>query len=94
MDDTDECQKMISVTNRHAHVTESFEVSVPTYVSNSSDPVNSPVIPYDARTPYINVALKEYPYLSLYNSDRYNDAYEFKNSAYVLDVKKSIIKER
>ncbi|UZO01013.1 uncharacterized protein OCT59_012122 [Rhizophagus irregularis] len=26
-DDTDECQKMISVTNRHAHVTESSEVS-------------------------------------------------------------------
>ena len=41
---------------------------------------NMPVIPYDARAPYINVALKEYPYLSLYNSDRHNDAYEFKNS--------------
>ena len=26
------------------------------------------------------MALKEYPYLSLYNSDRHNDAYEFKNS--------------
>ena len=26
------------------------------------------------------MALKEYPYLSLYNSDRHNDAYKFKNS--------------
>ncbi|RIA99098.1 hypothetical protein C1645_811834 [Glomus cerebriforme] len=79
-DDTDECQKMISMTNHHTHVTESSEVSVLTYVSNSSDLINSPVILYNARTPYINVALKEYPYLSLYNSDRHNDAYEFKNS--------------
>src|SRR6266498_3857881 len=62
---------------------DSVEVSVstaPIHVSNSSGPVNSPVIPYEARAPYINVALKEYPYLSLYNSDRHNDAYEFKNS--------------
>src|SRR6266480_1841447 len=36
-----------------------------------------PVIPYDA---YINVVLKEYPYLSLYNSGRIQDRYEFKNS--------------
>ncbi|CAG8467640.1 19866_t:CDS:2, partial [Rhizophagus irregularis] len=35
---------------------------------------------YDARTPYINVTLKEYFYLSLFNSDRHNDRYEFKNS--------------
>ena len=53
--------------------------TAPIHVSNSG-PVNSPVIPYEARAPYINVALKEYPYLSLYNSDRHNDAYEFKNS--------------
>jgi hypothetical protein len=56
------------------------EVSAPiplTHISNSSDLA---VIPYDARAPYINVALKEYPYLSLYNSDIHNDAYEFKNS--------------
>src|SRR6266496_1246472 len=58
---------------------DSVEVA-PIHVSNSSGPVNSPVIPYEARAPYINVALKEYPYLSLYNSDRHNDAYEFKNS--------------
>src|SRR2546429_9930398 len=44
----------------------------------SSD--NSPVILYDACAPYINVALKEYPYLSLYNSDRHNVGYEFKSS--------------
>jgi hypothetical protein len=41
-DDTDECQKMISVTNHHAHVTESSEISVPTApltrISNSSGP--------------------------------------------------------
>src|SRR5205814_8715715 len=41
---------------------------------------NSLVIPYEPRAPYTNVALKEYPYLSLYNSDKHNDAYEFKNS--------------
>ena len=46
-----------------------------------------PVIPYDARAPYINVALKEYPYLSLYNSDRHMN---LKIRAYVLGVKKSI----
>ena len=40
---------------------------------------NMPVIPYDAHAPYINVALKEYPYLSLFNNDRHNDGYEFKN---------------
>ncbi|RGB25070.1 hypothetical protein C1646_803133, partial [Rhizophagus diaphanus] len=53
--------------------------TAPIHVSNSGL-VNSPVIPYEAHAPYINVALKEYPYLSLYNSDRHNDAYEFKNS--------------
>ncbi len=41
---------------------------------------NMPVIPYDFHAFYINVALKEYPYLSLFNSDRHNDGYEFKNS--------------
>ena len=47
------------------------EVSAPiplTHISNSSDLVNSPVILYDARAPYINVVLKEYPYLSLYKA--------------------------
>jgi hypothetical protein len=79
---------VISKTNQ----TTKSEVSVPTapipssHDSNSSGdsskigPDNSPVIPYDARAPYNNVALKEYPYLSLYNSDIHNDAYEFKNS--------------
>ncbi|CAB4438393.1 unnamed protein product [Rhizophagus irregularis] len=56
------------------------KVRIPIASTNSSVPVNSPVIPYDACTPYINVTLKEYPYLSLYNSDRYNDEYEFKSS--------------
>src|SRR6266542_250277 len=56
------------------------KVRIPIAPTNSSVPVNSPVIPYDARAPYINVTLKEYPYLSLYNSDRHNDGYEFKSS--------------
>ncbi|CAB4391744.1 unnamed protein product [Rhizophagus irregularis] len=46
---------------------------------DSSGPVNSPVTQYGARAPFINVALKEYSYLSLYNSDKHNDVYEFKN---------------
>ena len=59
------------------------EVSVsttPIPLTHTSGPVNSPIIPYDARAPYINVVLKEYPYLSLYNSGRFQDRYEFKNS--------------
>ncbi|CAB4443897.1 unnamed protein product [Rhizophagus irregularis] len=31
--------------------------------------------------PISNVALKEYPYLSLYNSYKHNDGYEFKTSS-------------
>ena len=38
-----------------------------------------PVISYNTYTLYINMALKKYPYLFLYNSDRYNNAYKFKN---------------
>ncbi|CAB4490487.1 unnamed protein product [Rhizophagus irregularis] len=63
----------------------------PSYDSNfsnnssviSSD--NSPIIPYDACTPYINMTLKEYPYLSLlYYNDECNDRYEFKSSGLCL----------
>ncbi|RGB39363.1 hypothetical protein C1646_754604 [Rhizophagus diaphanus] len=54
-------------------------LTTPIHVSNSG-PVNSLVILYEACTPYINMALKKYPYLSLYNSNRYNDVYKFKNS--------------
>ncbi|GBC03551.1 hypothetical protein RclHR1_00520003 [Rhizophagus clarus] len=58
-----------------------FTTPIPlTHVSNSSGLVNTPVIPYDFCALYINVALKEYPHLSLFNSDRHNDGYEFKNS--------------
>ena len=53
--------------------------TIPAEVPAFSQP-NKTVTPYDARAPYINVALKEYPYLSLFNSDRHNDGYEFKNS--------------
>jgi hypothetical protein len=37
------------------------------------------VILYDARASYINVVLKEYPYLSLFNNDRHNNGYKFNN---------------
>ncbi|PKK59805.1 hypothetical protein RhiirC2_794294 [Rhizophagus irregularis] len=63
----------------------------PSYDSNfsnnssviSSD--NSPIIPYDTCTPYINMTLKEYPYLSLYYNDECNDGYEFKSSGLCLE---------
>ncbi|GBB99930.1 hypothetical protein RclHR1_03690003 [Rhizophagus clarus] len=67
------------MTNYYVYVTES-NTSIPLiHVSNSSGPVNTPVILYDACTSYINVALKKYLYLFLYNSSRHNNAYEFKN---------------
>ncbi len=40
---------------------------------------NISIILYDIRIPYINVILKKYFYLFLYNSNKYNNAYEFKN---------------
>jgi len=55
------------------------KVRIPIAPTNSSVPVNLLVIPYDARAPYINMTLKEYPYLSLYNNDRHNSGYEFKS---------------
>ncbi|CAG8696388.1 13352_t:CDS:2, partial [Funneliformis mosseae] len=61
------------------------KVRIPIASTNSSDLINSPVILYDACAPYINVTLNEYPYLFLYNSDRYNDAYKFKNSDLCLE---------
>jgi hypothetical protein len=57
-DDTDECQKMISVTNRHAHVTESSEVSAS---------MISSVTPQASRTHdrsyFRNKTLNQYPNL-------------------------------
>ncbi|CAI2187219.1 17241_t:CDS:2, partial [Funneliformis geosporum] len=50
--------------------------------------LNKTVILYDACTFYINVTLKEYPYLSLFNSDIHNNGYEFKNSGSCLGCKK------
>jgi len=79
---------VISKTNQTNASTKS-EVSVLIISSQDSNfssdsskisPDNLLIIPYDACAPYINVALKEYPYLFLYNSDRHNDTYEFKNS--------------
>ena len=58
-----------------------------THISNSLDQVNIPVIPYDACAPYINVTLKEYPYLSLFNSNKHNDGYEFKSSSLYSECK-------
>ncbi|CAG8731282.1 8029_t:CDS:2 [Rhizophagus irregularis] len=49
------------------------KVRIPIAPTNSSVPVNSPVIPYDAHAPYINMTLKEYLYLFLYNSNKHND---------------------
>ncbi len=46
------------------------------------------IILYDIHAFYINIALKEYPYLSLYNSDKYNNEYEFKNSDLCSEYKK------
>ena len=40
------------------------------------------------------MALKEYPYLFLYNSDRHNDAYEFKNSGLYPECEKEHNKEK
>ncbi|RIA80851.1 hypothetical protein C1645_837948 [Glomus cerebriforme] len=76
------------ITNDQTDVLEvvSAEISIPTvsipltHISNSSGPVNMLVIPYDAHTLYINMTLKENPYLFLFNSNRHNDGYEFKNS--------------
>ncbi len=42
-----------------------------TYVSNSSGLINTLVVLYDAYISYINVVLKEYPYLSLYNNSKF-----------------------
>jgi len=71
-----------------------FKVRILIAFTNSSDLINSPVIPYDARNPYINVALKEYPYLFLYNSDRHNDIYEFKNSDLYSECGKKYTEEK
>ncbi|PKK56986.1 hypothetical protein RhiirC2_798896 [Rhizophagus irregularis] len=76
------------ITNKKAYELASGQIydEMLQYLSGVSPEVpafsqpNKTVTPYDARAPYINVALKEYPYLSLFNSDRHNDGYEFKNS--------------
>ncbi len=93
----DKCQKMISTINYHTYVTESFEISTPiylTYISNSLNLINLPIIPYNACISYINITLKKYLYLFLYNSNRYNDTYEFKNSDLCLGYKKEHNKEK
>ena len=65
-----------------------------TYVSNSSGLINTLVVLYDAYISYINVVLKEYPYLSLYNSNRHNDIYEFKNSDLYSKCRKKYIERK
>jgi hypothetical protein len=61
-----------------------------THIFNSSDLI----ILYNACTCYINVILKEYPYLSLYNSDRFQNKYEFKNLDICLRYKKEYNKRK
>jgi hypothetical protein len=90
-------KKMISIINHHMHITEFSEVSASislTHISNSLGSVNIPVILYNACAYYINVAFKEYLYLSLYNSNKYNDAYEFKNLGLCLGCEKEHNKEK
>src|SRR5436305_12307558 len=89
---SEECQKVISVKNSsrsrdlptvlNESGSKKLPDAVPELPAKATMPQisNSLVIPYEPRAPYTNVALKEYPYLSLYNSDKHNDAYEFKNS--------------
>ncbi len=71
-----------------------FKVRIPIASTNSSDLINSLIISYDIHTPYINVALKEYSYLSLYNSDKYNNIYKFKNLDLYSKCEKKHTKEK
>src|SRR4051812_31041709 len=69
--------------------------TIPAEIPAFSQPnKNIPVIQYDARASYINVALKEYSYLFLFNSDRHNDGYEFKNSGLCPECEKEHDKEK
>ncbi len=53
-----------------------------------------PVILYNAYIFYINMNLKKYSYLSLFNSDKYNDRYKFKNLGLYSRCKKEYNKEK
>jgi hypothetical protein len=55
---------------------------------NSSGSVNTPVILYDVCASYINVVLKEYPHLFLYNNGKFQVKYKFKNSGMCLGCEK------
>jgi len=51
----------------------------------SLDLINMPVDPYDTCVLYINMTLKEYPYLFLFNNDRYNngiDIFDYKSRSH------------
>src|SRR6266496_3844634 len=90
---TNETRDILTTGQEQNHVTKKSETSekilpevnapskpqAPSHVSPRNSET-SEVVPYDARASYINVSLKEYPYLSLFNSDRHNDGYEFKSS--------------
>ncbi len=61
---------------------------------NSLGSINMLIIPYDARVLYINVVLKEYPYLFLYNSGKFQNKYVFKNLSMYLKCEKKHNKEK
>ncbi len=69
-------------------VSAKFKVRISIASTNSSNLNNSLIILYDAHIPYIFIILKEYLYLFLFNSNRYNDRYEFKNLNLYLECEK------
>lgn len=50
--------------------------------------INLLVILYNVYASYINAVLKEYHYLFLYNNNRFQDKYEFKNSNIYFECEK------
>ncbi len=103
----EKARDMLTIGQKQNYITENFvnvlttpEINISIapisliHVFNSLGSVNMLIISYNTRAPYINVVLKEYPYLSLYNSNRHNDAYEFKNSGLCPGYEKEHNKEK
>ncbi|CAG8679005.1 7164_t:CDS:2 [Funneliformis mosseae] len=69
--------------------------TIPAEVPAFSQPnKNILIILYDSHAFYINVTLKEYLYLFLFNNNRHNDGYEFKNFSLCPEYKKKHNKEK
>src|SRR3954465_11312442 len=83
--------KKSETSEKIVHVSSKPQTS--SYIS-ARNSETSEVIPYDARASYINMTLKEYSYLSLYNSNRHNDEYEFKSSGLYSECEKEHNKEK